>query len=106
MTTESAIRWLHHQARTCRDRDSSEAFCLLLPAMLRILELDPMEDVEAAAFRFEFKQRLHALPFQDQADRADKFGGASGRGPPGSPGRSGACPSPNFGMAYADDARI
>lgn len=76
MTPANAIRWLHHQARTCRDRDSSEAFCLLLPALLRLLDLNPMEDIEAAAFRHEFKLRLHDLPFQDAADRADKFGGA------------------------------
>jgi hypothetical protein len=82
MTTENAIRWLHHQARTCRDLDSSEAFCLLLPALLRVLNLSPMEDVEAAAFRHEFKQRIHALPFQDQADRADQFGGAGTIGGP------------------------
>ncbi|HEV2319199.1 MAG TPA: hypothetical protein VGV18_05580 [Verrucomicrobiae bacterium] len=74
MTPANAIRWLHHQARTCRDRDSSEAFCLLLPALLRLLDLDPMEDVEAAAFRHEFKLRLRDLPFQDAADRTD--GGA------------------------------
>lgn len=70
MTHANAIRFLAHQARLCRDRDSSEALCLLLPAIMRILELDPMEDVEAAAFRYEFKQRIQGIPFQDEADRA------------------------------------
>jgi hypothetical protein len=45
--------------------------CLLFPALLKILALEPMQETEAAAFRHEFKQRLHALPFQDEADRAD-----------------------------------
>lgn len=70
MTHANAIRWLAHQAKTCRDRDSSEAFCLLLPALLRILELEPMEEVEAAAFRYEFKLKLATLPFEDATDRA------------------------------------
>lgn len=70
MTHANTIRYLAHQARLCRDRDSSEAFCLLLPALLRVLDLDPMEDVEAGAFRHEFKQALASLPFQDETDRA------------------------------------
>ena len=72
MTHTNAIRFLHFEAAKCRDRDSCEAFCLLLPALLRLLELEPMQDVEAAAFRHEFKQRLAALPFQDAMDRADR----------------------------------
>ena len=70
MTHVNAIRFLHFEAAKCRDRDSCEAFCLLLPALLRVLELEPMQDVEAGAFRHEFKQRLAALPFQDAMDRA------------------------------------
>lgn len=70
MTTENAIRWLAHESKECRDRDSCEAFCLLLPALLRVLALDAMHEAEAAAFRHEFKQRLNLLPFQDATNRA------------------------------------
>ena len=58
MTTQDAIRYLDHQAAECRDRDTSEALCLLLPAMMRILGLERMEDFEAAAFRHGFKRDL------------------------------------------------
>jgi hypothetical protein len=72
VTTANAIRFLHSEAGKCRDRDACEALCLLLPAMLKVLGLEAMEDVEAAAFRYELKQRIHALPqFQDATDRAD-----------------------------------
>jgi hypothetical protein len=71
MTTANAIRFLHFEAAKCRDRDSAEALCLLLPALLKVFALEPMEDVEAAAFRHEFKQELQREPFQDATDRAD-----------------------------------
>jgi hypothetical protein len=70
MTTTNALRFLDHQARLCRDRDAHEALCLLLPAMLRAFELEPMEEMEAAAFRYEFKEVLANLPFRDDTDRA------------------------------------
>jgi len=70
MTTDNAIRFLHFEAEKCRDRDACEALCLLMPALLRLLQLEPMQDVEAAAFRFQFKQELLALPFEDETDRA------------------------------------
>ena len=70
MTAENAIRFLHHEAAACRDRDACEALCLLMPALLRIFDLDPMEDIEANAFRYEFKLKLQELPFRDQTDRA------------------------------------
>jgi hypothetical protein len=72
VTTANAIRFLHHQAALCRDRDACEALCLLLPAMLKVMALDPMEDVEAAAFRYQFREELHRVStFQDATDRAD-----------------------------------
>ena len=70
MTTENAIRFLHFEAAKCRDRDACEAFCLLMPSLLKVLGLDTMEEVEAAAFRYRFKQELEKLPFQDATDRA------------------------------------
>jgi hypothetical protein len=70
MTTDNAIRFLHFEAAKCRDRDSCEALCLLMPALLRVMELQPMENVEAAAFRHQFRQELDELPFQDATDRA------------------------------------
>ena len=69
MTVHNAIRWLHFEAAKCRDRDSHEAFSLLMPPLLKVLGLDPMEEVEAAAFRYRFKQELARLPFEDEADR-------------------------------------
>ena len=69
MTHTNAIRFLAHQARLCRDRDSCEAFCLLLPAMVRIFEMEAMQDIEAEAFKYEFRLLLQKLPFQDAADR-------------------------------------
>ena len=59
ITAEGAIRFLHHEALRCRDHDDAEAFCLLLPALLRILELQPMDHSEAEAFKAEFRQQLH-----------------------------------------------
>lgn len=61
MTTTDAIRFLNHQAAKCRDRDAAEAICLLLPAMTKIMDLEPMDDFEAAAFRYAFKQDLEKL---------------------------------------------
>lgn len=58
MTAEDAIRLLAHEAKRCRDRDGHEMHVLLYPAMLRVLDLDPMDDVEAAAARCEFHEAL------------------------------------------------
>lgn len=58
MTAEQALRFVAYEARWCRDRDAHEALCLLFPALLRTLELSPMDGREAEAFRLELKQRL------------------------------------------------
>ena len=58
MIAEDAIRFLAHQARRCRDRDTAEAICLLLPAMMQLLYLEPMDDVDAAYFGHEIKREL------------------------------------------------
>ena len=56
MTAVGAIRFLAHEAKECRDKDSAEALCLLLPALLRALDLPPMEEREARAFRYDFRE--------------------------------------------------
>lgn len=58
MNPADTIRFLHHQASECRDRDEAEALCLLLPALLRVHDLPPMGDAEAAAFKFVLKETL------------------------------------------------
>ena len=58
MTAEQAIRFCEHEARRCRDRDTAEAICLLLPAIRDALKLYPMDDFEALEFRTELKQSL------------------------------------------------
>ncbi len=52
------MRFLDHEAVLCRDRDTHEALCLLLPALLRVMELTPMDDYEALAFRIELHNAL------------------------------------------------
>ena len=58
MIPEDALRFLEHEAVLCRDRASHEALCLLLPALLKVMELAPMDDHEALAFRIELHNAL------------------------------------------------
>lgn len=58
MIAEEAIRYLAHQARRCRDRDTAEALCLLLPAMMQLLCLEPMDDFEAIEFQLSLRHEL------------------------------------------------
>jgi hypothetical protein len=58
MRAEQAIRFLHHEAARCRDRDEAEAICLLMPALLKFLTLKPMHDFESEAFREELRKRF------------------------------------------------
>jgi hypothetical protein len=58
MTAEQAIRFIDHQARRCRDRDSHEALCLLSPALLKALDLQPMDSFEALDFTVELREAL------------------------------------------------
>jgi hypothetical protein len=62
MTAQDAVRFLHHEASYCRTRDEHEALCLLLPALLRALDLPPMEGFEARAFRQELKEAVINQP--------------------------------------------
>lgn len=69
MTAQDTIRFLHHQAANCRGRDEAEALCLLLPAILKVLQLPAMDDYEAAQFRRQLKSELAAVPFSKPSNR-------------------------------------
>jgi len=58
MNVQDALRFLEHEASYCREHDSHEALCLLLPAMLRALELEPMNGYEAEEFKRQLRQEL------------------------------------------------
>jgi hypothetical protein len=58
MIAEEAIRFLEHEGRKCRDKDAHEALCLLLPSMLRLLCLEPMDDFAALDFAIEMRKEL------------------------------------------------
>lgn len=58
MSADDALRFVAHEASWCRSRDEHEALCLLMPAMLRVMRLPPMEDLEARAFREQLKLAL------------------------------------------------
>ncbi len=77
MNADDAIRFLEHEGETCRRmlrraetvqeaRDLLEMFLLLMPpCRRRVLNLAPMDDAEAAAFRYQFnealRQRSHVM---------------------------------------------
>lgn len=63
MTAENALRFLDFEARECRDRDAHEALCLLLPALMRALELRRMDGYEAEVFRLKLKRTLERKAF-------------------------------------------
>jgi len=58
MIAEEALRFLAHEARCCRDRDSHWALCLLFPAVLKLMRLQPMDDVEAFSFKLRLRDEL------------------------------------------------
>ena len=62
MTPAEALRFLDHEARSCRDHDAHEALCLLLPALLKVMELSAMDDYDALAFRLDLHKALHQAP--------------------------------------------
>ena len=63
MTPKEAVRFLAHEARRCHDRDTHEALCLLLPALTKIMDLEPMNDFEAVDFQLQIRDelRIHAM---------------------------------------------
>jgi hypothetical protein len=67
MTPADALRYLDHEARLCRDHDAHEALCLLMPALMRLLELPAMDDYEALAFRVELHDALDEASTPSQA---------------------------------------
>lgn len=62
MNAIDALRFVDHEAALCRDRDSAEAVCLLLPPLLTALCLEPMDSFEADAFRRELKRWVDEHP--------------------------------------------
>jgi hypothetical protein len=58
MTATEALRWLGFESQWCRDRDSYEAFCLLLPGILKALDLEAMNGIEASTFKKQLRNRL------------------------------------------------
>ena len=67
MKPADALRFLDHEARVCRDHDAHEALCLLLPALLKVLELPPMDDYDALGFRVDLHKALIQTP--DSSDK-------------------------------------
>lgn len=59
MTVENALRFLAHEAARCHAlsvqrspdaADAHEMLCLLPPSLLKLCDLDPMDQFEALAF--------------------------------------------------------
>lgn len=73
MNSGQAIRWLAHEAKTCRDRDALEMHALLYPAVLKLCDLEAMDDFEAQCFTRDFKERLARLNQPSPAPRPGVF---------------------------------
>lgn len=58
MTADDAIRFVAYQAQRCHERDSHEALCLLMPSLLNVLHLPPMDYREALAFEIDLRAAL------------------------------------------------
>ena len=58
MIAEDAIRYLAHEAGRCRDHDTAEAICLLLPAMCQLLCVQPMDVYEAMDFHIRLREEI------------------------------------------------
>ena len=66
MIPEEAVRFLAHEARRCHDRDTHEAFCLLLPAVTKLLGLEPMNDFEAVDFHLQIREELRVEAMREE----------------------------------------
>ena len=65
MTAEDALRWMAHEAAEARGRDACEAVCLTHVWLLRVLNLPPMDDCEARAFKAGLCAELAAVEAND-----------------------------------------
>ena len=77
MTPADALRFLDHEAQSCRDLDSHEALCLLLPSILRALDLEPMTKFEALEIRLELRNCLKEKLFNPKKSGAARAAGKS-----------------------------
>lgn len=58
MTAEQCLQFLAHEARRCHDRDAHESLCLLLPSVLKVLDLSPMHYADALEFTVELREAV------------------------------------------------
>ena len=67
MTAQNALRFLGHEAERCRQlshasdteaRDAHTMLCLLLPALLKVNDLEAMDVYEALAFERDLHTAL------------------------------------------------
>jgi len=68
MTAEDGLRFIAYEADWCRTKDEAEAICLLLPPLLVVLGLEPMNGYEAEVFRAEVKAKLMAARERARAE--------------------------------------
>jgi len=82
MTSANAVRYLAREAARCHALalagdpaapDAHAMLCLVFPALLKVLELRPMEDdFEIKAFQFDFHESLKRQ--QERAARREEAG--------------------------------
>jgi hypothetical protein len=58
VNAEQALQLLDNQAKWCRSKEDHEMLCLLLPALLRVLNLKPIDDFQAKQLRDELRRSL------------------------------------------------
>ncbi len=75
MTAQNALRFLGHEAERCHRlsqandteaRDAHTMLCLLLPALLKVLDLEAMDRYEAMAFERDLHTALRERIEQEQ----------------------------------------
>lgn len=81
ISAERALRFVAHEGMRVRTlsyagadsgqaRDMLEAALLLLPAIVKVCQLPPMDDSEARAFSYQLKQELSGLNAHDNGELA------------------------------------
>ena len=67
MTAENALRFLAHEAERCHRlstsgdseaRDAHTMLCLVVPAVVKVVGLEPMDDFESLAFHKDLHTAL------------------------------------------------